>query len=1077
MRVTTDQKWFKKRRLGFLIYFSVLFLGLLAPLCDAANYSRADYPQWWVERGVITNSAVTNDFALLNAGQLRWLVKSACEEMNSRAGMGAGAEITSYVENFINANNSNVVNRGQLKHAASLFFDRMTETMGRSPVYSASYIGRKLGPYPWPMLSIDANDFLPANVGQAKNLFKFWWDGYNARWQNEILDAVLSQSTNNTAIYLFAPISSRSWEAYTAVMSFYDSIFTPAEAGWSKYYLCGSQEGGGWVSSGLAFRVGNQDYALPVNDSVDISQSMDGPSGVALISTASTIYLQDSVYLVKWNPGNLKMEVGAIQDDGKAMMTLSLEGFAPPPHAGGWELPVDILVCRGDSWDPLPQVVFNQNEQSISKEISIGAGSVTIRAGNYWGGVFFERASTNIVLASMSLAEDRLDECFHFPPLPDQPPAPWYVIYAVITPEDAPSGVLRVYLGGTHEGTPLYESSAGPGTNRITSLTPGYYTVVWSNGSQVLSGSIGLIYDVKDCTKYHPRFSFHFEEPDGDRQPEPAHPPGSVSLGREAQGNLSGVYMRDSPPYSILISWDDPNILVNGNAAPFELTGMSQTFEEPITVALANGSTVPFNDATIWAILCSNSVPTSEPDSWSIGAGFDFDMFVDVDVDSDNQHGLIEPLQKDNEDASEDYSPGKIIVVNKSDEDGDGLRDYGDFDGGGGPFVPMVINLPVWVNLADAKISISCDNWPDWQYPQSDPSGISSNQDGSWNIPEGSLRIWRKNGSEVRDVNPVSNGGDWVQDGLYTDLASLGFEGDRCVLYLEGVKAGNTRIKVAFGSSLGNLLPWHDSVQLTVMEFATTVKYCRGDKDESVESNWTPGIQVAAGGLPSGVHKARVCISVTPALPGIPISAGISGGTGDLISAEFVADAYETNGNGKLYGTFRSSDKIEDVSLRILSLNGATLDQITGAKIQQVWDVAGDYDFYYPEYFVPDEPDQVSFYPTLDVPGGVGAIDGHSMAYYTPSAEISWYEYDGLADTFFAETITVSYPLYTGIPFGVSIDDLVSQFPAMEISSGVYQNTQTVHDYWDYNPGTESIKSIEVNEYEFSAYDESLVAQ
>jgi hypothetical protein len=107
-------------------------------------------PEWWARRGVLTAEAA-NDFAALNAGQLKHLAYMAWLELDSLPG-GAGFEPA-----FTNAGNDYAaVNIGQLKEIARPFYDRLGSTNA----------------YPWAE-GPPGNDYALANIGQAKHLFSF----------------------------------------------------------------------------------------------------------------------------------------------------------------------------------------------------------------------------------------------------------------------------------------------------------------------------------------------------------------------------------------------------------------------------------------------------------------------------------------------------------------------------------------------------------------------------------------------------------------------------------------------------------------------------------------------------------------------------------------------------------------------------------------------------------------------------------------------------------------------------------------------------------------------------------------
>ncbi|HVT87422.1 MAG TPA: hypothetical protein VHD56_01105 [Tepidisphaeraceae bacterium] len=169
---------------------------------------------------------------------------------------------------------------------------------------------------------------------------------------------------------------------------------------------------------------------------------------------------------------------------------------------------------------------------------------------------------------------------------------------------------------------------------------------------------------------------------------------------------------------------------------------------------------------------------------------------VDLDIDSDNNNGLNPPARTTSEDAVEDKTgddskPGKVILIDDYDSDGDGIPDYADgFDGdsvitgdetsAGSKFVPVVLDLGM-TNVSTAKISI--------QYSDSDPSQVSATLDNPFQLPGyGSLRLWTKDGSQSRNKASIASGGDYIPAGEFT-AQQLGLsQGQPLTLYVESVQ-------------------------------------------------------------------------------------------------------------------------------------------------------------------------------------------------------------------------------------------------------------------------------------------------
>lgn len=167
---------------------------------------------------------------------------------------------------------------------------------------------------------------------------------------------------------------------------------------------------------------------------------------------------------------------------------------------------------------------------------------------------------------------------------------------------------------------------------------------------------------------------------------------------------------------------------------------------------------------------------------------------VDADVDSNNNNGLSNPDRGIVEDQLENHSgsdifPGKVILVDDFDSDGDLIPDYadgynryvglaGDDISTGLKFVPVVISLPSILG-SDQQVRIT--------YTASDPMGISLSLDDPYVQPGGVLRLWMKNGGAARSGLGVLNGGDYLAPGIYTPQ-QLGISpGSSRTFYVEAV--------------------------------------------------------------------------------------------------------------------------------------------------------------------------------------------------------------------------------------------------------------------------------------------------
>ncbi len=192
---------------------------------------------------------------------------------------------------------------------------------------------------------------------------------------------------------------------------------------------------------------------------------------------------------------------------------------------------------------------------------------------------------------------------------------------------------------------------------------------------------------------------------------------------------------------------------------------------------------------------------------------------LDLDIDSSNDEGFLPPARNDDdEDLFEDSRkgrsrPGKMIMANINDDDKDFIPDFADgFNRDPAEmkddvndeemFVPIVLEIPSFVDLNDLKIRLT--------YDEADPTGVTRTlvpQDPmAITIPRfdpgsGSLRLWTENGNVARNSASVKNGGHYIPPGTY-DAADLGFSGGKreCIFFVEGVGgsdlAGDQRILV-----------------------------------------------------------------------------------------------------------------------------------------------------------------------------------------------------------------------------------------------------------------------------------------
>jgi len=234
-----------------------------------------------------------------------------------------------------------------------------------------------------------------------------------------------------------------------------------------------------------------------------------------------------------------------------------------------------------------------------------------------------------------------------------------------------------------------------------------------------------------------------------------------------------------------------------------------------------------------------------------------------IDIDSDNDNAFADPAQTRYEDWMERGKPGKIVLTNHDDGDGDGIVDYADgynWDGSATPndddipptaaqgekFVPVILHLPAGLNPASAVYRIDYHIGA----PGADPG-------------QGKLRLWTQDGWVARNwhnfdwVDPVtSQPGDMVYPTLqgqhytWSQLSALswnaGPEGSQWArLYIEGINTGLTTITFEIDpTGTGQSFPLTDSVDVTVVKIDLDVNN-DGDLNDAVDlaHNYLPGYE------------------------------------------------------------------------------------------------------------------------------------------------------------------------------------------------------------------------------------------
>lgn len=152
----------------------------------------AEVSSWWTNRNVMIMTSATNDYAPVNAGQLKWTATKAYEELQANLPGGAGSGVAHLVSGFLPFNNYVPINLGQLKYVAEPFWACLIENGWATS-------------RPWTVTTTDDADFAMANVGQLKTVFHFeltadtdndgmpnWWE-----WQYGLNPTNSNDATND----------------------------------------------------------------------------------------------------------------------------------------------------------------------------------------------------------------------------------------------------------------------------------------------------------------------------------------------------------------------------------------------------------------------------------------------------------------------------------------------------------------------------------------------------------------------------------------------------------------------------------------------------------------------------------------------------------------------------------------------------------------------------------------------------------------------------------------------------------------------------------------------------------------
>ncbi len=222
---------------------------------------------------------------------------------------------------------------------------------------------------------------------------------------------------------------------------------------------------------------------------------------------------------------------------------------------------------------------------------------------------------------------------------------------------------------------------------------------------------------------------------------------------------------------------------------------------------------------------------------------------VDLDIDSDNS-GPFDPPQRTPEEDQIEASfrlPGKYMVVNDGDVNGDGIPNFADgYDcpasgnprrpGACGPFVPIVVSIPRC--LDPARVALK------FEYNASDPASVTvAGSPPQYTPADGDLRIWARDGTEARDRSLFGapyqlHPGDYVAPGIYCGTAF----GHTRPLYVEAIQPGLQEIIVSLDPDGTNALlgfECSDTIRYTTLKVDLDIDSDNDgvidDKDDPIE--------------------------------------------------------------------------------------------------------------------------------------------------------------------------------------------------------------------------------------------------
>lgn len=157
----TKKKTFESSVAPLIDLRMMMVLGCFAA---ASFMTYAADPDWWITHSLKKPGVTANDYAVANQGQLKNMVRGACDELLAKGYITIAhpiyLQVQSWRTNTDNAKDYAPVNLGQLKAAAK-------------PIYKFLHARNSSINYPWSSAITDDKDYAVANIGQLKRVFSF----------------------------------------------------------------------------------------------------------------------------------------------------------------------------------------------------------------------------------------------------------------------------------------------------------------------------------------------------------------------------------------------------------------------------------------------------------------------------------------------------------------------------------------------------------------------------------------------------------------------------------------------------------------------------------------------------------------------------------------------------------------------------------------------------------------------------------------------------------------------------------------------------------------------------------------